>query len=144
MAFLAWLQHAWFILIFTFPQEEAGKEGSSGVTELGADTHTAVGHGGGNGKSAKCLWPPSTAPTTSFGHPSPHSITGINWPRSLSVPGCASPTDTLLLHHHSKQETPLPLPRPHAELEELEENRVQLCFFFSLNRHLCLVRQIVP
>lgn len=41
------------------------------MTELGADTHAAVGHGGGNGKSAKCLWPPSTAPTTSFGHPSP-------------------------------------------------------------------------
>lgn len=94
----------------------------------GADTHAAVGHEGGNAKSAKRLWLPSTAPTTFLGHPSAHSIAGINWPRSPNVPGCASPTDTLLLHHCSKQEMPLPLLRPHAELEELEETEFSHVF----------------
>lgn len=95
-----------------------------------ADTHAAVGHGGGNVKSARCLWLPSTAPTASLGHPSAHSISGTNWPKSPNMLGCASPTDTLFLHQPSEQGMPLPLPRPHAELEELEEAESS-CVFSS-------------
>lgn len=81
----------------------------------------AVGHGSGKARSARCPWLPSTAPTASLGHPSAPSITGVHWPQSPTCQDVPAPQTTLLLHHPSKQEMPLSLPRPRAELEELEK-----------------------
>lgn len=113
-----------FILIFTFPQQGAGKEGSSGVAELEAAQGRYPHSCGTRGwECQKCQVPLAT----------PHCFPGTSqcpqhpWHQLAPIPQHASPTATLLLHHPSKQEVPLPFPTPRAELEEAEFS----CVLFS-------------